>query len=142
VGIQWTYGKREFFGGDAKLFQGLQKIVVLVEQRKQKYEMHLVPIPDTAITSPEPDPNHVSLWMHWFEKDRALAYARCLRRSIEEKSKKWKQYQKRREKQDKSNPDWMEPTVRVAKMEIIRHIASPYLYEHSFHYSPGVLSTS
>jgi hypothetical protein len=61
---------------------------------------------------------------------------------MENKSKKFKKYQRSLEKKGKSSPDWIVPTVKVAYMEEICDTSNPYSYQHrctGYPYLTGIM---
>ncbi|CZR51608.1 uncharacterized protein PAC_01485 [Phialocephala subalpina] len=59
---------------------------------------------------------------------RALWYVQHLRSDMEKASKKWKAYQRRREKAGKSGSDWTPPQVVLGRMRPITEVVNPYSY--------------
>lgn len=124
LGIMGWYSNK-FTGQDAKLFRGLREIVLVLGRPVAEYEMELVDVPQYGPVNTSPGSFHEPKLV-----ETAYNHIRRLRRELDKTSRKWKAYQKRREKQGKSSPDWIVPTVRLARMVPIYATVSPYLYEH------------
>ena len=109
-----------FTAEDAKTFIGLQKIFVVIGKHKARCEMTLVPFPEAA-----PAGARVGTWE---QTTGPLTYTTVLRKELQKLSKKWKAYQRRREKQGKSSADWIVPDDEVAYLKPICETLIPYSY--------------
>ncbi|TVY82119.1 hypothetical protein LSUE1_G004144 [Lachnellula suecica] len=109
-----------FKGKDAKAFHGLEEIVVLLGQPRIGCHISAEPVSEDLPLNPElRNDGRADLKM----------YLSKLRHELKKASQSWKAYQRRRERQGKSSPDWIMPTVRVAIMKEEWQTKSPYLYQ-------------
>jgi hypothetical protein len=102
----WALGK--FTGADAKLFSGLEEIVLLVGSPVAGCEVELIPILDED----DGDDVETDKWfkgMLDFQIYEAIKCASRLEKEMQSALKKWKTYQRSRVKKGKSSPDWIMP---------------------------------
>ena len=108
--------KEPLSGADAKAIVGLERIVLVLGSQIGACEMTLEKIPEQQWTNGRNELLELRIC------------ARKLKVDLEEQSKKWKTYQKRRVKQGKSSPDRNVPTIEVAYPTPICEALSPYSY--------------
>ncbi|KAE8440628.1 hypothetical protein EG329_007012 [Mollisiaceae sp. DMI_Dod_QoI] len=119
LGLPFSLIEAESFSAqEAKRINGLREIVVLQGERFLNYEMQLIPNTYPPCAS-ESEADRI-------EASKIQSYINDLLKEIDKVLKRWKLYQRRREKEGKSSPDWTVPTVRAARLRIINNVESPY----------------
>jgi hypothetical protein len=104
-------------------YSTLEGIVILIGHRHASCKVTFVDVTEASL-------NFTPTVLSVLRIPRIMDYTGFLREDLEEKLRKWKQYQERREKTGQSSPDWVVPTVRIAYMKEICETSSPYSYRH------------
>jgi hypothetical protein len=127
IGLPYPYCAENFFdeafsAADAKSYTHAKEIVILIGNHRDRCEM--------TYTRLSLDKDRLDM-LDKRTREKfwgAFEFMVDLKDQMQKKSKSWKTYQKRREKEGKSSPDWEIPFVNIALMKPISETISPYLY--------------
>jgi hypothetical protein len=111
---------------DIRLFHNMREIVFILGNSRANCATELVYVDESS-------PEVAKRYPHDDDSDRYVGVPECIqevRAELESRHRKWKSYQRRREKVGKSSPDWVLPVVRVAVLRSLCSSATQYSYQH------------